>query len=120
MLSKRDIEKELGKGINIYPVIRDNFKENSINLTASANAWTQTNATVYWYGGESFGLEDKHVKKGTKNFRHGSKCMRPCRKPPKASRNTASSSPRWHGHGRTAVMSCSQATAANTPASWQD
>ena len=25
--------------------------------------------------------------------------------PPKASRNTASSSPRWHGHGRTAVMS---------------
>lgn len=75
MLSKRDIEKELGKGINIYPVIRDNFKENSINLTASANAWTQTNATVYWYGGESFGLEDKHVKKGTKNFRHGSKCI---------------------------------------------
>lgn len=75
MLSKRDIEKELGKGINIFPVIRDNFKENSINLTASANAWTQTNATVYWYGGESFGLEDKPVKKGTKNFRHGSKCI---------------------------------------------
>ena len=27
------------------------------------------------------------------------------RKPPKASRSTASSSPRWRGHGRTAVMS---------------
>ena len=25
--------------------------------------------------------------------------------PPKASRSTASSSPRWHGHGRTAAMS---------------
>ena len=29
--------------------------------------------------------------------------MRPCRKLPKALRNTASSSPRWRGHGRTAV-----------------
>ena len=26
------------------------------------------------------------------------------RKPPKASRSTASSSPRWRGHGRTAAM----------------
>lgn len=25
MLSKRDIEKELGKGINIFPVKRENF-----------------------------------------------------------------------------------------------
>lgn len=63
MLSKRDIEKELGKGINIFPVIRDNFKENSINLTVSENAWTQSSATVYWYGGKSFGLEDAPVKK---------------------------------------------------------
>ena len=54
MLSKRDIEKELGKGIDIFPVIRDNFKENSINLTVSENAWTQSSETVYWYGGESF------------------------------------------------------------------
>lgn len=29
MLSRRDIEKELGKGINIEPIIRDSFKENS-------------------------------------------------------------------------------------------
>lgn len=63
MLSKRDIEKELGKGINIVPVIRDNFKENSINLTVSENAWTQSSATVYWYGGESFGLKDTSEKK---------------------------------------------------------
>lgn len=33
MLSRRDIEKELGKGINIVPLIQENFKENSINLT---------------------------------------------------------------------------------------
>lgn len=63
MLSKRDIEKELGKGIDIFPVIRDNFKENSINLTVSENAWTQSSETVYWYGGESFGLKDIPAKK---------------------------------------------------------
>ena len=74
MLSKRDIEKELGKGINIVPVIRDNFKENSINLTVSENAWTQSSATVYWYGGESFGLKDTPAKKKTRSFRRGSKC----------------------------------------------
>ena len=74
MLSKRDIEKELGKGINIVPVIRDNFKENSINLTVSENAWTQSSATVYWYGGESFGLKDIPAKKKTLSFRRGSKC----------------------------------------------
>lgn len=71
MLSKRDIEKELGKGINIVPVIRDNFKENSINLTVSENAWTQSSATVYWYGGESFGLKDIPAKKKTLSFRRG-------------------------------------------------
>ena len=31
MLSRRDIEKELGKGINIVPVIRENFKENGVH-----------------------------------------------------------------------------------------
>ena len=46
MLSRRDIEKELGKGINIVPVIRENFKENSINLTASKNAWTMGNLSL--------------------------------------------------------------------------
>ena len=33
MLSRRDIEKELGKGINIFPVIRENFKENVSRLS---------------------------------------------------------------------------------------
>lgn len=40
MLGKKDIEKELGKGINIYPFHPNNLKENSINLTAGQNAWT--------------------------------------------------------------------------------
>ena len=48
MLSRRDIEKELGKGINIVHIIRDNFKENSINLTASQKAGTIGSGTLYW------------------------------------------------------------------------
>lgn len=40
MLSKNDIQKELGKGINVYPLHIDNIKENSINFTISQNAWT--------------------------------------------------------------------------------
>ena len=40
MLGKKDIERELGKGINIYPFHEKNLKENSINLTLGTNAWT--------------------------------------------------------------------------------
>lgn len=40
MLSKVDIEKQIGKGINIVPFKRDNIKENSINFTISNIAWT--------------------------------------------------------------------------------
>lgn len=40
MLSRKDIENELGKGINIYPLHEDNIKGNSINFTISRNAWS--------------------------------------------------------------------------------
>ncbi len=40
MLSKIDIEKQIGKGISIVPFKRDNIKENSINFTISNIAWT--------------------------------------------------------------------------------
>lgn len=47
MLSKIDIEKELGKGINISPFNSNNIKENSINLSASEYAWTNATAAFY-------------------------------------------------------------------------
>lgn len=46
MLSRRDIEKELGKGINIVPFHAKNLKENSINLTIGQNAWTLGCGTI--------------------------------------------------------------------------
>ena len=48
MLSRIDIEKELGKDINIYPFNYKHFKENSINLTVGDYAWTLSNGTVYY------------------------------------------------------------------------
>ena len=47
MLSKLDIDKELGKGINIYPFNSENIKENSINLSASKYAWSMKKGRVY-------------------------------------------------------------------------
>lgn len=46
MLSKRDFEKELGRGISIYPFKEKNIKENSINFSVSSNAWTLGNGTI--------------------------------------------------------------------------
>ncbi|MDE5589033.1 MAG: deoxycytidine deaminase [Acetatifactor sp.] len=64
MLSKRDIQKELGKGINIYPLYTENIKENSINLSISSNCWTEDDGDVYWYGDENFSLsKNENVKK---------------------------------------------------------
>ena len=40
MLSRKDIGKELGKGINIYPLHTSNIKGNSINFTIGKNAWS--------------------------------------------------------------------------------
>lgn len=75
MLSRRDIEKELGKGINIIPVIRDNFKENSINLTASKNAWTMGSSTVHCYSGGKFSLRETSDRHTTKTLSKGSNCV---------------------------------------------
>ena len=41
MLSRNDIEREIGKGINIVPLITSNIKENSINLTIGQNGWAK-------------------------------------------------------------------------------
>lgn len=40
MLSKNDIYSELGRNIYIYPLIIENIRDNSIDLTASELAWT--------------------------------------------------------------------------------
>ncbi|MBN3407073.1 deoxycytidine deaminase [Clostridium botulinum] len=52
MLSIVDIQKELGKGINLVPFRDKNIKENSINLSASCYAWTMTNGEVLKNGGK--------------------------------------------------------------------
>lgn len=75
MLSRRDIEKELGKGINIFPVIRENFKENSINLSASRDAWTMGNGTVYWHGGDNFNCDNSKGSKRSITLSKGSSCI---------------------------------------------
>ena len=46
MLSKKDIQKELGKGICIYPLHSHNIKENSINLSIGKNAWALGDGNV--------------------------------------------------------------------------
>ena len=47
MLSKRDIEKELGVGIAVVPFNSNNLKDNSINLTTSAYAWGTISQNYY-------------------------------------------------------------------------
>jgi len=79
MLSKLDIYRELGKGINIVPLNPDNIKENSINITISRYAWLNADATVCWCGGEEFHLEDR-VPAGKKaqykhTFRKGTRAI---------------------------------------------
>jgi len=76
MLSRRDIEKELGKGINIYPLYKDNIKENSINFTVSSNAWTLGKGTIYWYGNSDFSVVEKKDKKKTYVLTQGKSCVR--------------------------------------------
>lgn len=75
MLSRRDIEKELGKSINIFPVVPENFKENSINLSASENAWTMGAGTIYYYGDCDVRLTDGTSRCATKTFTKGSNCV---------------------------------------------
>lgn len=47
MLSKVDIQKEIGKGICIYPLNLENIKENSINLCTSEFAWATTSQEIF-------------------------------------------------------------------------
>lgn len=47
MLSKIDIQKEIGTGICIHPLKLDNIKENSINLCAGKYAWGLSNGIIY-------------------------------------------------------------------------
>ena len=48
MLSDVDIIKELGKNLEIYPLIKDNIKGGSVNFTASKMAWSVlTKNTAY-------------------------------------------------------------------------
>lgn len=75
MLSRRDIQKELGKGINIYPLIAENIKENSINFTISTNCWTEDNGVVYWYGDENFSLSRNANPKKTITLKKGNNCV---------------------------------------------
>lgn len=75
MLSRRDIEKELGKGINVFPLQKDNIKENSINLTASTYAWTLGTATIHWLGDDKFTVKDTTKSKRSLTIRAGNKCI---------------------------------------------
>ena len=45
MLSKKNIENEIGDGICIVPLKKDNIKENSINFSADKYAWLINNKT---------------------------------------------------------------------------
>ena len=47
MLSKTDIQNELGKGICVYPLNLTNIKENSLNLCAGDYAWSSDGGVVY-------------------------------------------------------------------------
>lgn len=71
MLSREDIEKELGKGISIYPFNYDNFKENSINLSASDCAWTLGEGKVLIDYGTGKAVLSHEDKDANINFKKG-------------------------------------------------
>ena len=47
MLSIEDIYREMGKNIYVCPVKTENFRDNSIDLTASEFAWTSKGVYIY-------------------------------------------------------------------------
>ncbi len=67
MLSRTDIEKELGKGLNIVPLHRENIKGNSINFTVSRNAWSLGNGKIAKDSNGKWRLAS-NVKNGTKKY----------------------------------------------------
>ena len=66
MLSRKDIENELGKGINIYPFHYENVKGNSINLTIGRNAWSLGRGKVVQDKNKDWILASKY-ENGKKN-----------------------------------------------------
>ena len=70
MLSKIDIQNELGKSICVYPLNLSNIKENSLNLCVGDYAWTTEGGTVYCDEDENdkdkrfmLNSDEKHQKK---------------------------------------------------------
>lgn len=76
MLSRRDIEKELGKGINIVPLITSNIKENSINLSVGKNAWSISRGKVYWCGENKFTVRKNEHSRREYEILRGQSCIR--------------------------------------------
>ena len=70
MFSRRDIEKELGKGIAFYPFNPKNIKENSINFSVGEYAWSLGSGSVVKNNQNRFKLAQSndrskhHIKKG--------------------------------------------------------
>ena len=76
MLSRRDIEKELGKGINIVPLITSNIKENSINLSVGKNAWSISRGKVYWCDENKFTVRKNEHSRREYEILRGQSCIR--------------------------------------------
>lgn len=67
MLSKFDIDKELGRGINVVPFNYENIKENSINLSASKYAWSMTEGEVLFdQNGNLYNIDSREYNETNK------------------------------------------------------
>lgn len=71
MLSKKDIQKELGKNILIVPFETNNIKDNSINLCASKLVWSTVTFSYIQIDNQFFlpnevnnGLKETYIYKG--------------------------------------------------------
>lgn len=76
MLSKKDFVKKIGKSINIYPLVKGNIKENSINLTASRFAWCLGDGYIIEKNNSYVISAEKtpksiHIEKGCSAFKDG-------------------------------------------------
>ena len=78
MFSRIDIENELGKGINIYPLHRKNIKENSVNFTIGRNAWTLGSGSVLMSSIITASSSDSHrrTREELEQFRKGQSAVR--------------------------------------------
>ena len=67
MFSRRDIIRELGKEINIFPLHPANIKENSINFTIGHNAWALGNGSIIIENGKGNNKINIHLAKSGEN-----------------------------------------------------